>query len=145
MTLVNKTMFQGYNSIIHHLYVALCVYHSQSPSITIYPSFTVSYFLLPPFPSGSHLVFLCCCFVFVFCLILPPVHPGPLPPPLWQLITSSFNSTYPHSVFKDDDSHHPHKASCREENKSFPSCPFSTAATADRACCFWAFAHWSYS
>ena len=48
--LIKLYRFQVYNSMIHHLYILLCVHHSKSfPSTTVYPPLPISN-SLPPSP-----------------------------------------------------------------------------------------------
>ena len=70
------------NSLIHHLYIVLCVHHPKSSSGIINPHFILLYPLLlppptPPFPSGNHHTVVCG-YEDIFSLIpssFSPSHP----------------------------------------------------------------------
>ena len=54
--LIKLHRFQVDNSIIHHLYIVLCVHQSQ---VTIYAPFPLFYLLPSPFPSGNPYTVVC--------------------------------------------------------------------------------------
>ena len=93
--LIKLYRFQVYNSIIHHLYIVLCVHPPQvkSPSIPISTPFTLLYLPPIPFPSGNHHTvsvsmsfwFLISLDLFTFFTHPPTPHPSPdsCQPVLW--------------------------------------------------------------
>ena len=52
--LIELYRFQGYNSIIQHLVIVLCIHHCKSsPSITVYVPFVLFYLPTLTFPYGN--------------------------------------------------------------------------------------------
>ena len=64
--LIKLYRFQVYNSIIHHLYSILCIYHPKSSLLHHHLSPPVSSSILSPplFPSGNHHIVVCVLRVF---------------------------------------------------------------------------------
>ena len=89
--LIKLYRFQGYNPIIHHVYIVLCVHHPKS---SLLPSPFVPR-LLSSAPSHSlslwYSPYCCPCLRgFFLCWIPPPYSPNqPNPLPLWQLSVCS--------------------------------------------------------
>ena len=81
--LIQLCRFQVYNSIIHHLYIILCVYHPKS-QVSFHHHLSLLYRLLPPptpFPLVITMLLSVSMSFFLFCLIPLPFLPGP-PNPL---------------------------------------------------------------
>lgn len=78
-------MFQVYNSIMHYLYILLCVHHLKAslfPSPFIPPLFSLTFPIPipPPIPLIIMIITILLSmsmrvFIFIFCLILHLFHP----------------------------------------------------------------------
>ena len=71
--LVNRIMFQEYNSITHHLYFVLCAHHPNKASFYHHLSLLLSSTSPTSFPSNNHHM----CLWIIFCLIPSPFSSSP--------------------------------------------------------------------